>query len=181
MDGELERWKSAGRYFDYLGFEIFHRVDGAPLGEAPTLLLVHGYPFNSWDWSLIWAALTERFTVIALVSTGNPASIDDVRATFIPCDASGNAQPMITSSISDASTPARDTASFIAVAPSSSERVFHNVPAGALLAVYQSRCQPGFRRQCDFFHVSTVVKIGGIHHGADLHQRVNFRRRVPFI
>lgn len=65
MDAELERWKAAGHYFDYLGFEIFYRVDGPPLGQAPTLLAVHGYPFNSWDWSLIWPTLTERFTVIA--------------------------------------------------------------------------------------------------------------------
>ncbi|KUI40643.1 alpha/beta hydrolase [Mycobacterium sp. GA-1199] len=65
MDAELERWKAAGRYFDYLGFEIFYRIDGPPLGEAPTLLAIHGYPFNSWDWSLIWPTLTDRFTVIA--------------------------------------------------------------------------------------------------------------------
>ena len=65
MDAELERWKAAGRYFDYLGFEIFYRIDGPPLGQAPTLLTIHGYPFNSSDWSLIWPTLTERFTVIA--------------------------------------------------------------------------------------------------------------------
>ncbi|OBG91298.1 alpha/beta hydrolase [Mycobacterium sp. E136] len=65
MDAELERWKAAGHYFDYLGFEIFYRVDGLPLGQSPTLLAVHGYPFNSWDWSLIWPTLTEHFTVIA--------------------------------------------------------------------------------------------------------------------
>jgi len=29
------------------------------------LLAIHGYPFNSWDWSLIWPTLVERFTVIA--------------------------------------------------------------------------------------------------------------------
>lgn len=65
MDAELERWKAAGHYFDYLGFEIFYRVDGPPLGQSPTLLAVHGYPFNSWDWSLIWPTLIEHFTVIA--------------------------------------------------------------------------------------------------------------------
>ncbi|MHC9293597.1 alpha/beta fold hydrolase [Mycobacterium sp. LTG2003] len=61
MDAELERWKVAGRYFDYLGFDIFYRVEGS----GPYLLLIHGYPFNSWDWALIWPTLTERFTVIA--------------------------------------------------------------------------------------------------------------------
>ncbi len=65
MDAELERWKAAGRYFDYLGFEIFYRIDGPPLGESPPLLAIHGYPFNSSDWSLMWPTLTDRFTVIA--------------------------------------------------------------------------------------------------------------------
>jgi len=61
VDAELERWKAAGQYFDYLGFDIFHRIEGS----GPPLLLIHGYPFNTWDWSLIWPTLTQRFTVIA--------------------------------------------------------------------------------------------------------------------
>src|ERR1700712_241749 len=61
MDAELERWKAAGQYFDYLGFDVFFRVEGT----GPALLLIHGYPFSSWDWSLIWPTLIERFTVIA--------------------------------------------------------------------------------------------------------------------
>jgi pimeloyl-ACP methyl ester carboxylesterase len=65
MDAELERWKAAGQFFDYLGFDIFYRIDGLPLGEGPALLLIHGYPFNSYDWALIWPTLTQRFTVIA--------------------------------------------------------------------------------------------------------------------
>ncbi|MET4431548.1 alpha/beta hydrolase [Mycolicibacterium sp. 624] len=65
MDADLERWKADGQYFDYLGFDIFFSVAGLPLGEGPTLLLIHGYPFSSWDWSLIWPTLLERFTVIA--------------------------------------------------------------------------------------------------------------------
>ncbi|MDT5064597.1 MAG: hypothetical protein QOK02_752 [Mycobacterium sp.] len=65
MDAELERWQAAGQYVDYLGFDIFYRVDGRPIGEAPVLLLIHGYPFNSFDWALIWPTLVERFTVIA--------------------------------------------------------------------------------------------------------------------
>jgi pimeloyl-ACP methyl ester carboxylesterase len=65
MHDELEAWKSAGEYFDYLGFDIFYRRDGLEPGSGPVLLLIHGYPFNSWDWSLIWPTLTEKFTVIA--------------------------------------------------------------------------------------------------------------------
>lgn len=61
MDAELEEWKAAGHYFDYLGFDIFYRVEGS----GPPLLLIHGYPFNSWDWAPIWPELVQRFTVIA--------------------------------------------------------------------------------------------------------------------
>ena len=39
-------------------------------------------------------------TVVAGTSTGNPARSTDSRATLSPCDASGIAQPQITSSMS---------------------------------------------------------------------------------
>lgn len=61
MDGELEQWKAAGEHFDYLGFDVFYRT----AGSGPHLLLIHGYPFNTWDWAPIWDALTARFTVVA--------------------------------------------------------------------------------------------------------------------
>ena len=61
MDIELERWKAAGKYFDYLGFNIFYRA----AGSGPTLLLIHGYPFSTWDWAPLWDRLTARFTVVA--------------------------------------------------------------------------------------------------------------------
>jgi pimeloyl-ACP methyl ester carboxylesterase len=61
MDSGLASWLDAGLYFDYLGFDIFYRVEGS----GPPLLLIHGYPFNTFDWQPIWATLTSRFTVIA--------------------------------------------------------------------------------------------------------------------
>ncbi len=65
MDAELERWRSEGQHFDYLGFDVFYRVAGRSLGDGPHLLLIHGYPFNTFDWAPIWPTLTERFSVIA--------------------------------------------------------------------------------------------------------------------
>lgn len=78
MDEVLARWKDSGHYFDYLGFDIFYRQGGPVLGEAPVLLLIHGYPFNSFDWALIWPTLVERFTVIApdLIGLGFSAKPD---------------------------------------------------------------------------------------------------------
>lgn len=61
MDADLARWKAQGRFFDYLGFDVFYRCEG----QGPALLLVHGYPFNSYDWAALWPALTARFRVVA--------------------------------------------------------------------------------------------------------------------
>ncbi|HEX5144426.1 MAG TPA: alpha/beta hydrolase [Mycobacterium sp.] len=61
MDADLQQWKAAGQYFDYLGFDIFYRREGT----GPELLLIHGYPFNSFDWQPVWPELTSRFTVTA--------------------------------------------------------------------------------------------------------------------
>jgi pimeloyl-ACP methyl ester carboxylesterase len=78
MDAELEDWKSRGQYFDYLGFNVFYRIDGS----GPRLLLIHGYPFNSWDWAPIWPTLTERFTVIAPDMLGMGFSDKPVRYQY---------------------------------------------------------------------------------------------------
>src|ERR1700712_4816326 len=61
MDTGLTSWLDAGLYFDYLGFDVFYRMEGS----GPPLLLIHGYPFNSFDWAPIWPTLTQRFTVVA--------------------------------------------------------------------------------------------------------------------
>src|SRR5262245_32321578 len=62
-----------------------------------------------------------------------PARKLAIRATFIPCSASGIAHPRITSSISATSRPgARSTAALITAAAMSSGRVDRSVPFGAL-------------------------------------------------
>jgi len=37
-------------------------------GDAsqPTLLLIHGFPTSSWDWSLIWDSLRQHYRLVAL-------------------------------------------------------------------------------------------------------------------
>src|SRR5579871_1500351 len=74
-----------------------------------------------------------RLIVIAEAVTGSPARKLATRATFIPCSASGIAQPRITSSTSDLSScGTRHNAPLIANAARSSGRVVRSVPRGAL-------------------------------------------------
>lgn len=62
----LAEWQKAGEFFDHLGMKIFARHGGR--GEA--LLLIHGFPTASWDWSPLWDPLTRRFRVLTLDMIG---------------------------------------------------------------------------------------------------------------
>ena len=57
-------WRGAGEYFPHRSHRIFFR--SATLDrDAPTLLLIHGFPTSSWDWSPLWQTLATQFNVIA--------------------------------------------------------------------------------------------------------------------
>ncbi|WP_167473427.1 alpha/beta fold hydrolase [Nocardia arthritidis] len=66
-DEGLINWRSRGRFFEFSGHEVFYIDEGSVLDgrSAPALLLIHGYPFSSWDWASIWSHLTKHFRVIA--------------------------------------------------------------------------------------------------------------------
>jgi pimeloyl-ACP methyl ester carboxylesterase len=57
----LEDWRARGRRYVHRGHPIFYVEEG----HGPALLLIHGFPTASWDWTPLWAALTARFRVIA--------------------------------------------------------------------------------------------------------------------
>jgi pimeloyl-ACP methyl ester carboxylesterase len=71
-------WRAAGEFFPHRGQRVFFRR--AALNEdAPVLLLVHGFPTSSWDWSPMWDALAARFTLLApdLIGFGfSPKPVD---------------------------------------------------------------------------------------------------------
>lgn len=51
-----------------LGREIFC-VDSGEL-DRPAILLIHGFPTSSWDWTRIWSALGEAHRLVALDMLG---------------------------------------------------------------------------------------------------------------
>jgi pimeloyl-ACP methyl ester carboxylesterase len=61
----LEEWRSTGRYIAFRGMRIFVRHSGSD-AQKPVLLLIHGFPTSSWDWTPVWDALSRDFRVIAL-------------------------------------------------------------------------------------------------------------------
>ena len=73
MDGRAREWLEAGGFFDWapqppMGsvdeLKIFHAEFGDP--EAPTLLLLHGFPTSSIDWYDVVEALGKEHRVCVL-------------------------------------------------------------------------------------------------------------------
>uniref|UniRef100_A0A3P8S734 Mesoderm specific transcript n=1 Tax=Amphiprion percula TaxID=161767 RepID=A0A3P8S734_AMPPE len=63
----LQKWHSAGEVFHFRGRNIFYRDSYGALGSSDVVILLHGFPTSSYDWSKIWDPLTQRFhRVIAL-------------------------------------------------------------------------------------------------------------------
>lgn len=61
----LDTWREAGTLFLFKGHRIFFRHTPHASAAAPVLLLLHGFPTASWDWSKLWDTLAARFTLIA--------------------------------------------------------------------------------------------------------------------
>ncbi|XDD54760.1 alpha/beta fold hydrolase [Leptospira sp. WS4.C2] len=59
---ELNEFEQSGQYLSFQGHSIFYRT----IGEGENLFLLHGYPFNSFDWSLIIPRLSENRKIVLL-------------------------------------------------------------------------------------------------------------------
>jgi pimeloyl-ACP methyl ester carboxylesterase len=60
----LAEWQAAGAWHDWRDHRIFTRVEGD--AARAVLLLIHGFPTASWDWSALWPALAARWRVLTL-------------------------------------------------------------------------------------------------------------------
>lgn len=57
----LEQWRACGRTYMHRGHPIFY-VDETTGNPGPVLLLIHGFPTASWDFTPMWARLSKRFS-----------------------------------------------------------------------------------------------------------------------
>ncbi len=62
----IAEWQATGQKFEFDGHALFTRTAG--VGEP--LLLIHGFPTSSFDWSLIWNELAEKFELHTLDMLG---------------------------------------------------------------------------------------------------------------
>ncbi|MGC8119522.1 alpha/beta fold hydrolase [Marinobacter sp. VGCF2001] len=62
----LEAWQHGGKWFSYEGHAIFSRM----AGQGEPLVLLHGFPTASWDWSRLWPMLAREHQVLTLDMLG---------------------------------------------------------------------------------------------------------------
>lgn len=55
-------WLASGKYFNFNKYQIFYINEG----RGNNLLLLHGFPTSSWDYSKIFAGLTRYFNTYAI-------------------------------------------------------------------------------------------------------------------
>ena len=75
-----EDWKSRGTTQNLLGHNIFTMDEGKDNKE--TVLLIHGFPTSSWDWSPLWEALKSRYRVTSLDMLGFGFSDKPAKHTY---------------------------------------------------------------------------------------------------
>ncbi|WP_432412468.1 alpha/beta fold hydrolase [Rasiella sp. SM2506] len=59
MNKEVVAWKLKGRTIEINGHQVFYIKEGS----GPALLILHGYPFNSFEWKYVWENLVKEYTV----------------------------------------------------------------------------------------------------------------------
>lgn len=81
FNSELNEFESKGQYLKFRGYSIFYRV----IGTGENIFLLHGYPFNCYDWSLVIPTLCKEKRVIILdfLGMGFSDKPQNYRYTFI--------------------------------------------------------------------------------------------------
>ncbi len=65
----LAAWREDAQYFEAHGHRLAYWAFEEDAAK-PWLLLIHGYPTSSWDWSAMWPTLSKKFNLAALDMLG---------------------------------------------------------------------------------------------------------------
>lgn len=66
----IEQWCDDATLISAHGWKIASWAPNNPDPDKPWLLLIHGFPTSSWDWTRVWPALEKDFNLAALDMLG---------------------------------------------------------------------------------------------------------------
>lgn len=64
----IKDWKAKGQYFEFKGHQIFYTFENHQAKE--TIVLIHGFPTSSWDWTKIWPLFNKDKNLLTLDMLG---------------------------------------------------------------------------------------------------------------
>lgn len=67
---QLAEWRAQAHYFAAGGARLAFWTSDDENDDRPFLLLIHGYPTSSWDWTAAWPMLAAHFRLAALDMLG---------------------------------------------------------------------------------------------------------------
>ena len=66
----LDEWRSAAQFLTFGDLQAAWWSSGDNDEDKPWLLLIHGYPTSSWDWTALWRPLSLSFRLAAVDMIG---------------------------------------------------------------------------------------------------------------
>lgn len=66
---DLKQWQENAQTFHFRGEQFCYWTSVNP-ADKPALLLIHGFPSASWDWSPMWSTLEKHYHLIAVDMLG---------------------------------------------------------------------------------------------------------------
>jgi len=78
----LSKWRQKAQYFNANGHQVAYWTHHSPHPDNPWLLLIHGYPTSTWDWTAMWPKLEKSFNIAALDMLGFGLSDKPTRISY---------------------------------------------------------------------------------------------------
>lgn len=66
----LDQWRKDAQHLEANGNRLAFWASPNPEESKPWLLMIHGFPTSSWDWSGIWPTLEQHFNLVAMDMLG---------------------------------------------------------------------------------------------------------------
>jgi len=63
-------WEEQAQFIKIGDYSLASWISHNPSPDKPYLLLIHGFPTSSWDWSALWQSLEQHFNLAALDMLG---------------------------------------------------------------------------------------------------------------
>lgn len=60
LSPRLQQWRDSGQFVSYKGLKVYYQTQG----QGPALLLLHGYPYNSYDFKWVAGQLAQKYRLI---------------------------------------------------------------------------------------------------------------------